>query len=267
MRGKPLDLGLAQRRVVVLGAGSGLGRACALEFARQGAIVTVFGRDQGNLESVAAEIGALDLAPATVVPGDLRRGADLSELMFAAAAGSGRLDVLFNNGGGPPPGIFDDLEDKTWQEAFEQTLLGYIRAIRECLPFMRAAGGGHIVNNTSSSARSALDGLILSNVFRKGVIGLTQSLAAELAADNILVNAVAPGRIDTDRVRHIDQARADRAGIAIEDVRERAQRAIPLGRYGLPAEFAKVVVFHCSAANTYVTGQTLLVDGGMYRGY
>jgi 3-oxoacyl-[acyl-carrier protein] reductase len=137
--------------------------------------------------------------------------------------------------------------------------------IRETLPHMRERGYGRIVNLTSSSIQQPIDGLLLSNVFRVGVLGLSKSLSGELASDGILVNTLGPGRIHTDRVDSLDQGRADREGTTREEVRRKSEATIPLGRYGEPQEFAQVAAFLASPANTYVTGQALLADGGMVK--
>ena len=177
------------------------------------------------------------------------------------------LWALFNNTGGPPAGRFDSFDDVAWQSAFELTVLGYVRAIRAALPHLRAGGGGRIVNNTSVSTKQAIDGLLLSNVFRTGLVGLGKSLARELGSDGILVNTVGAGRIDTDRITALDTMWAEKAGITREEQRAKAEGAIPLGRYGAPADFARAVVWLCSEANAYVTGQNLLIDGGMTEAY
>ena len=142
-----------------------------------------------------------------------------------------------------------------------------MRTIRAALPHLRAGNGGRILNFASTSVRSPIDGLILSNTFRNGVLGLTKSLAAELAADGILVNLLGPGRIKTARTDDLDATRARQAGVPVEQVHDAACRNIPLRRYGTPQEFAKIAVFLGSPINTYITGQTLLVDGGMVKAY
>jgi 3-oxoacyl-[acyl-carrier protein] reductase len=268
-----MDLQLAGRSALVLGGGSGLGRAVARQFAAEGAAVTLFGRRPDALGAVAAEIAAADrladraeARPARCVPGDLASTEDIAAVVAAAAQATGHIDAVFVNGGGPKPGLFGELSDEDWQTAFDTTLLSYIRVIRAVLPRMPDEGGW-IVNNTSSGVKAVLDGLILSNVFRAGVIALTKSLAIELGPRNVLVNAVAAGRIDTDRVASLDRLRATRAGVTAPEVRQQAEAGIPLRRYGRPEEFARTVVFHCSPANSYITGQTLLVDGGLVRAW
>ena len=167
--------------------------------------------------------------------------------------------------GGPPPGAFDQFDDEAWQKAFELNLLSFIRAIREVLPYMRKQKRGHIINFASSSVKQTIDNLLLSNTFRAGIVGLAKSLSQELATDNILINTIGPGKIGTSRVQQLDEAAAERKGITYEELRKQNESVIPMGRYGKPEEFAKLAVFLCSEANTYITGQTVLVDGGMVK--
>jgi 3-oxoacyl-[acyl-carrier protein] reductase len=140
-----------------------------------------------------------------------------------------------------------------------------VRLVREALPYMREKGYGRIVNVASSSIKQPIDDLILSNTFRAGIAGLAKSLSSELAPDGILINTLGPGRISTGRSASMDAAQAESLGVSVEEVRGRAERRIPLGRYGTPEEFARVAVFLASPANSYLTGQALLVDGGMVR--
>jgi 3-oxoacyl-[acyl-carrier protein] reductase len=151
-----------------------------------------------------------------------------------------------------------------WQKAFELNLLSYIRMIREVLPELKKEGG-RIVNIASSSIKQPIPGLILSNTFRLGIVGLTKTLAEELAPYQILINTVAPGRIATDRIAYLDQLKADKLGVTREQVMDESLKTIPLKRYGTPEEFANVVTFLLSDANTYMTGSSFLVDGGMVK--
>ena len=144
-------------------------------------------------------------------------------------------------------------------------LLSAVRCIREVLPHMRQAGFGRILNVASSSFKQPLDNLLLSNTLRTGLIGLAKSLATELAPVGILVNTLGPGRIATDRLASLDRMRAERQGISPDEVRHQAEGQIPLGRYGQPEEFARMAVFLASPANSYVTGQAFLVDGGLVK--
>jgi len=175
------------------------------------------------------------------------------------------VDILINNAGGPPQGNFDTTTDELWLAAFQLTLMSVIRATRHALPYMRAKKWGRIVNFASSSIKQPLDNLILSNTYRAGLVGLGKSLATELAPDHILVNTLGPGRIATDRVATLDAARARSLGVDVEDVERESRRQIPLGRYGSPDEFAAMAVFLGSPVNGYVTGQAIVVDGGLVK--
>lgn len=262
-----MNLGLTDKPVIVCASSAGLGKATALEFAREGARVMLCSRREAELKRAAADIkAATGHEPAFTVV-DVTRPDDLTRLVDATVAAFGGVFALVNNSGGPPAGTFDQFDDAAWQGAFELNLLSYIRLTRAALPHMRKAGGGRIVNFTSSSVKSPLDNLILSNTFRMGVLGLTKTLASELGGDGILVNVLGPGRIQTERIEQLDGIRAAKTGVSIERIRSDAARAIPLGRYGTPDEYAKMAVFLGSPANTYITGQTLLVDGGMVKAY
>jgi len=199
--------------------------------------------------------------------GDMTLKADIEGVVARTNDMFGSIYALFNNTGGPPAGTFDKFEDEAWQNAFELTLLGYVRSIRAVLPIMRKACTGRIVNNTSSSTKRVIDNLLLSNAFRPGIMGLTKTLARELGPENILINIVGPGKIATDRVAHLDSLKAEKAGISLDAFQQKNAATIPLRRYGSTEEIARLVVFLCSEANTYITGQNILVDGGLVQAY
>ncbi|QJD86559.1 SDR family oxidoreductase [Cohnella herbarum] len=261
-----MDLMLSGKSVFVAASSKGLGKAVALQYAREGARVTIASRSLEQLAQAREEIRALTGAEVGIFQMDVSKDEDIRNAIRTAAAGSDGLDVLVTNAGGPQGGFFSDMADKDWTGGFELSLLSTIRMIREALPFLKASGGGRIVNLTSTSIKQPIDGLILSNVFRAGVNALTKSLASELAGDGILINTVAPGRIGTDRIAELDMKRAANQGRTVDDIQAEAIKQIPLGRTGTPEEFARHVVFYGSFANTYVTGQSLLVDGGMVKG-
>jgi 3-oxoacyl-[acyl-carrier protein] reductase len=262
-----MNLQLTDKSVIVCASSAGLGRAAALEFAREGARVMLCGRREGELKQAAAAIATETGREPKFIAADLTKPADIARLVDATVAAFGGVFTLVNNSGGPPAGTFDQFDDAAWQAAFELNLLSYVRTIRAVLPHLRKGGGGRIVNYTSSSVKSPLDNLILSNTFRMGVLGLTKTLAGELGRDNILINVLGPGRIQTDRIEQLDALRAKKSGASVEQVRADTFKTIPLGRYGTPEEFAKLTVFLGSPANTYLTGQTILVDGGMVKAY
>jgi 3-oxoacyl-[acyl-carrier protein] reductase len=262
-----MNLQLTDKSVIVCASSSGLGRAAAIEFAREGANVMLCARREAELQSAVAEIRAATGREAKFTVADLTQSADIARVTDATVAAFGGIFALVNNSGGPPAGTFDAFDDTAWQKAFELNLLSYVRTIRAVLPHMRQAGGGRIVNFTSSSVKSPIENLILSNTFRMGVLGMTKTLAAELGCDGILVNVIGPGRIQTDRIEHLDAGNAQKTGQTIEQVRTAACKTIPLGRYGEPEEMARLTVFLASPANSYITGQAILVDGGMTRVY
>jgi 3-oxoacyl-[acyl-carrier protein] reductase len=260
-----VDLGLNGKVAVVAAASKGLGKATAMQLAAEGASVMIVSRSEEALARTASEIRERTGSPADYCVADLMSREDIRGAVSRAAERFGGLDVLINNSGGPPAGTFDDFEDEDWRHAFKLNLLSLIRLVRESLPLMRSRGGGRIVNIASSSIKQPLENLILSNTFRTAVVGLSKSLSLELAPEGILLNTLGPGRIATDRVAQMDGARAESLGIPVEEVRGRSEARIPLGRYGEPEEFARVATFLASPANTYLTGQAFLVDGGMVR--
>jgi 3-oxoacyl-[acyl-carrier protein] reductase len=260
-----LDLGLNGQVALVAASSKGLGRAVATALAAEGAKVMISGRGEPALRETAKEISEATGAEVGHHAADLTRADDIRALVQRTAERFGGVDVLVTNAGGPPAGTFGTVGDEDWRSAFELNLMSVVRLVREALPHMRERGGGRIVNVASSSIKQPIENLILSNTFRAGIAGLAKSLSFELAPEGILVNTLGPGRISTARSASIDAARAEALGVEIEEVRGEVEARIPLGRYGTPEEFARVAVFLASPANTYVTGQALLVDGGMVK--
>ncbi|MCQ6562955.1 SDR family oxidoreductase [Paenibacillus mendelii] len=249
---------------LVAAASKGLGRAVAFELASEGANVALFSRNGQAAIDVAAEITAETGVQALGLQADVCNAEDLTRCVEETVREFGGLHILVNNAGGPPAGTFETLKEADWQYAFELNLLSIVRLVGLALPHLKESGGA-VINLASSSIKQPIPGLTLSNVMRTGVAGLSKTLAEELAPHGIRVNTIAPGRIDTDRVRSLDQARADQAGITSAAYKVKTEAVIPLGRYGQPEELARVVAFFCSDAASYVTGQSLLVDGGMVK--
>lgn len=259
-----MDLKLKGKTALVVASSQGLGKAIAAELAKEGANVMLTSRSEEKLKATKEEIGKTASGKVAYATADITNPDDIRRLVQETRDTLGPISVLVNNTGGPPAGTFETFSDEDWQKAFELTLLSYIRLIREVLPDMKEQGG-RILNNASASVKQPLDNLILSNVFRMGIAGLSKSLSQELAADNILVNTIGAGRISTDRIVSLDQTRAEKQGISEEEERHASESSIPMQRYGEPEEFAKVAAFLVSGANTYMTGQTLLVDGGLVK--
>ncbi|MDQ0217278.1 SDR family oxidoreductase [Peribacillus cavernae] len=259
-----MDYQLQGKNAIVVASSQGLGKAIAAELLKEGANVLIVSRDEDKLATVQAELSEIAKGRIMYSRADVKNPADIKAMVEKAAAEFGGIDILVNNAGGPPAGSFEQMTDDDWQSSFELNLLSYIRTIRECLPHLKQHGG-KIINIASSSIKEPIPGLILSNTFRTAIVGLSKTLADELAEYGILINTVAPGRIATDRVRHLDGVNAEKKGVSIEKVEEGMKERIPLGRYGKPEEFARVVTFLVSNANTYMTGSAFLVDGGMVK--
>ncbi|AST91487.1 MULTISPECIES: SDR family oxidoreductase [Sutcliffiella] len=259
-----MELNLEGKSALVIASSQGLGRAIATSFVKEGVNVVLASRNEEKLIETMDELKVLNKGSVTYIKTDITKTEDIKKAVQYTVEQNGTIDILINNAGGPPAGTFEQMDDEQWQNAFELNLLSYIRLIREALPYLKNQGG-KIINIASSSIKEPIQGLILSNTFRTGIVGLSKSLATELAPHNILINTVALGRIATDRVAHLDSVSAERQGISIEEVEKKAKANIPLGRYGHPDEFAKVVTFLASDANSYMTGSSFLVDGGMIK--
>jgi 3-oxoacyl-[acyl-carrier protein] reductase len=239
-----------------------MGRAIAGRLAAEGASVLLFARRSDALEEAVAEISASS-APgrAVAVAGDSTLEADLARAVHEAQQAFGRLDIVINNTGGPPAGDFGDLDDEAWQAGFELTLLSALRLTRLALPVLRRGGRGRVVNITSMAVKEINDGLLLSNALRPGVTGWAKHLSREEGPNGITVNSIAPGYIDTERLRYLYSTESDP-----EAARTRDAETIPLRRFGSPEEIAAAAAFLCSSEAAYITGVTLLVDGGLARG-
>jgi 3-oxoacyl-[acyl-carrier protein] reductase len=245
-----MELGLAGRTAIVCGASSGMGLAIAEALAAEGANVAMFARRRDLLEREAERIGAL------AVRGDVTNPADLKRLCDRTLEAFGGIDILVNNGGGPPRTAAEGISDEKIEQAVELLLLSAVRLTELCLPQLERSGHGRVINITSSSVREPIENLALSNMIRPGVIGWAKTLAREVGPKKITVNSIAPGRIETERLAEV-YAGKPRA----EDL-----EAIPLRRFGSPKEVAQVACFLASDAASYVTGTVVPVDGGLTRG-
>jgi 3-oxoacyl-[acyl-carrier protein] reductase len=253
-----VDLGLSGRSFVVGGGARGLGRAVAVSLVDEGAKVLLLGRNPDALEAACTEFGS---ERASWLEADMADPALADSLRAAVDERfGGSLDGMLMNAGGPPPGYALALSDDVWRGAYELLLGGPIRVLRSLVPLM--SDGASVVWIGSSSWRQPIPGLDASNVFRPGIAALVKVLARELAPRVRLVG-MAPGRIDTDRVRELDTSRAEKRGSSLEEERAASEEEIPFGRYGTPEEFGRVATFLLSPAASYVSGSTVQVDGAM----
>ena len=241
---------------------AGLGFGIAEAVAKQGGSVSMASRTQSSIEKAAKTLSDTHGARTKGYVMDATDPASISAWIEATVRDFGRIDGLVVNAGGPPPGKFDKFTDEDWAKGFNLTLMSAVRMIRGVLPTMRSQGSGSIVTITSSSIKEPIDILLLSNVFRSGVVSLVKSLSPDLAKEGIRINNLVPGQIDTDRVRANDEYASTAQGLPIGEIQKQRYQAIPMGRYGTIQEFGEVGAFLLSDSARYITGATLFVDGG-----
>ena len=256
-----MDLGLKGKVAMVAGASRGLGYAVAKALADEGARVSIASRDEAAIQGAARRIGEGAVASAL----DVRSADGIRRWAAATEQAFGGVDLLFTNSGGPPAGATMSFDDAAWQDAVDLLLFSTLRMIRAAVPSMKTRGGGAILVSTSSSVKEPVQNLGLSTVLRSSVSALAKTLALELAPDRIRVNQIIPGRIDTDRVRQLDEINAKKQGVSPDEAKKRAIGAIPMGRYGEIEEYGRVAAFILSDAAAYMTGATVQVDGGLIR--
>lgn len=262
-----MDLQLKGKTALVIASSSGLGFAAALELAKEGANVIINGRSQERLDAAMERLAiAAPNAACAAIASDVTDPAQNEQLIADAAAKFGGLDILITNAGGPPAGTFDSTTLTDWDTAYQLTLMSVVQLTKAALPYLRQSKAGSVLTITSISTKQPIAGLLLSNVMRPAVAGLTKTLSQELGPGNIRVNSILPGWTATERVDHIFEYRAEQNDSDMATEKAKVTGGIPLGRMADPAEFGRVAAFLVSPAASYITGAMIPVDGGSYAG-
>ncbi|OWT54790.1 SDR family oxidoreductase [Candidimonas nitroreducens] len=266
-----MDFGIAGRTALVCGASKGLGLGCAQALVREGVNVIIVARGAEALQAAARSLQAMaaESAAGAAPPSVRHVAADITTEAGRAAvfAQQQDFDIVVTNAGGPPPGDFRDWDRKAWVAALDANMLTPIELIKATVDGMAQRGYGRIVNITSSSVKSPIDILGLSNGARSGLTGFVAGVArSAIAAQGVTINNLLPGAFDTDRLRHAMEAGAKKTGRGFDALYEARRNGIPARRFGTPAEFGEVCAFLCSMQAAYLTGQNILLDGGAYPG-
>ncbi len=257
-----MDLNLHGRKAIVCGASKGLGRACAMALAEEGADLVINARNAADLEATADEIRSRTGVAVQAVAADITTEAGRAQVLAACPA----PDILVTNAGGPPPGDFRNWDEQAWHEALNANMLTPIFLIKAVVDGMLARGFGRIVNITSSAVKAPISILGLSNGARSGLTGFVAGLARETVARNVTINNLLPGSFETERFTATVESYAKKLGVSADQVREQQIQATPAKRFGDPAEFGALCAFLCGTQAGFITGQNLLLDGGAYPG-
>lgn len=260
-----MDLGLKGKVAFVAAASKGLGRAVAEEFAHEGASLILCARNAETLNRVAVQIAETSNVSVLPVVADVSNAEDIARAVQSGIEKFGRIDILVTNAGGPPAGQFEDLSSETWEAATRLTLNSVLELTRAVLPGMKERQWGRVLNITSITVKQPVDNLMLSNSMRAAVTGFARTLANEVATCGITVNNILPGYTRTERVEELADAAAIREGISAKEATAKWEAEIPMKRLGEPREFAALAAFLVSARASYITGQSIAVDGGWIR--
>jgi 3-oxoacyl-[acyl-carrier protein] reductase len=260
-----MDLGIKGKTALVLAAGGGLGRATATALAMEGAALALCDIDSGALECTVSYINSKTSATIVTEAVDLKRLAAMGSFVERVSRELGDVDILVNISGGPPPTTATNVSPQQWIDEFQVMVLSLIHVTDLVLPAMRAKCWGRIITSASSGVVAPIPRLGISNTLRSALVGWSKTLAGEVAADGITVNVVVPGRIATNRVRELDDARAAQQGKSVDQIVQNSSGSIPVRRYGEPEEYGNVVAFLASSKASYITGAMIRIDGGMIQ--
>jgi 3-oxoacyl-[acyl-carrier protein] reductase len=257
-----MDLGISGRTAIVCAASKGLGRACAMQLAREGVNVVISARTKTDIEATAAEIRKAANVKVEAVAGDVTTEEGRAAILKACPA----PDILITNAGGPPPGDFKDFNLDDWRKAVEWNMITPLALIKATVYGMIDRKFGRILNITSQSVKAPIASLELSNGARAGLTGAVAVMARRAVRHNVTINNILPGPFDTDRLRSSTRKAAEQQGIPVEKAMEMRKAGVPAGRFGSPEEFGAAAAFMCSAHAGFITGQNLLLDGGIFPG-
>ena len=261
-----MELELKGKRAFVAGSSDGIGRAVAEGLAAEGMAIMLCARTEVKLAAAAAQLIDKGAERVEYIAANLDDAGEIARVVDATLSAFDGIDVLVTNNGGPNPGDFLSMSEEDWLAGYNRTLMSGVRLIRGFLPGMIDRGFGRVINITSISVKQPVQRLLLSNSFRAGVTGMAKTLSDEVSKHGVTVNNIAPGYIATGRQAQLFADRAQKAGVTVEQIREQLTANIPMGRTGTPDEIAHLAVFLASARSSYITGTTIQVDGGLYRG-
>lgn len=260
-----MELKLKGKVAIIGGSSKGLGKGCALQLAKEGSNIVLCANEIISLKKAEEEL--LDLGVEVLaLEVDMSNAEDNKRIVDETIKRFGKIDILINNSGGPKPGKFFDFEIEDWNKAYNDVLLYVIRMINYVVPYMKYQNSGRIINITSLSVKEPAETLVLSNVFRSGVVAMARSLTKELIKSGITINNVCPGAFKTDRAIELISMAAKNQNISAEEVENNAIKTLPLGRYQTPQELGDLVTYLCSDSARGITGTTIQIDGGIYNG-
>lgn len=260
-----MELNLQNKIVLVTASSMGIGRAAAELFIKEGCKVAICSRNKENLLKTVKEIKSLYNVELLWIVCDINKLEDIENTVKVVSETYGDINILVNNCGGPPAGFFEDMKDEDWEFAFEQILMSTVRFTRLVLPGMKAKNWGRIINITSLSVKQPVDNLILSNSLRSAVTAFAKTLSNQVGKFNITVNNVAPGYTLTSRLYELAVVKAKQSGISHEEVLSSMANEVPMKRLARPDEVASLIVYLASEQAGYITGSTIMVDGGVVK--
>jgi len=259
-----MKYGLDRKVALIGGASKGLGRGCAIQLARAGVDVAICARNPQALHATAEFIKSETNSNVLPIEYDLSNVSGIKEnVVDKVISKYRRIDILVVNSGGPKPGAFFDLTEDDWRKAFDSVLFYVIELYKWVIPHLKHQKWGRIINTTSLSVKEPAESLLLSNVFRSGVVSLAKSISKELIKDNITINNVCPGAFKTDRALELMSDNARKTGVSVEEIEEKSVAGLPLGRFQTPEEYGDLVVFLASELARGITGTTIQIDGGI----